>query len=395
VTLSAAAMMLLCGCVVFRHPPSSGESAFQQVPLSRFPDFGDTKDRAALIRAAQNSLSYLQSLNKESLYTIGDRQVAPALLAASLKEFIKIAGENLTADEFKAKVAEKFEVYRSIGSDGKGLVVFSSYYEPVFKASKTRTSEYKYPIYRRPPDLVDVNLEDFDAKKYKGEQVSGRVDGAKLIPYMARTRVEIERALEGKGLELAWLRSRLEVMNLQVEGSGRLEFTDGTVMRADCAGTNGLAFSGHISALKKAGMLPDGVDSEEYIKSHPELDAALPYTNARYVFFELNPLEDASIGPIGTFGGPLVGGRSVAVDTKYVPLGALAFLESTIPRFDSDGKLLEFSHVGKFVMAQDTGGAIKGPGRVDYFAGTGEEAKRIANRTWQNGSLYLLLLKAD
>ena len=394
-TLCAAALMLLSGCVVFRHPQSLSESAFKQVLPTRLPDFADTKDRAGLIRAAENSLAYLQSLNKETLYTIGDRQVAPALLAASLKEFIKIAKEAKTEADLKAKIAEKFDIYRSVGSDGKGLVTFSSYYEPIFKASKVRTAEYKYPLYRRPNDLVDVNLEDFNSKKYKGEQISGKLDGSKLVPYISRTKIDIDRVLEGKGLEIAWLRSRLEVMNLHVEGSARLEFPDGTVMRADFAGTNSLPFRGHISALKNANMLPEEGDKEAYIKDHPELDAALPYTNPRYVFFELKEMDGSGNGPTGTYGGPLVGGRSIAVDTKYVPLGGLAFFEASLPRFDADGNLLEIGRTGKFVLPQDTGGAIKGPGRVDYFAGSGEEAKRIATRTWENGSLYLLILKAD
>lgn len=394
--LSAALPLALSGCVVFKNQPKSGDSAFKQVLPARLPDFSDSQDRTGLIESAENSLSYL-SQAKETLYTVGDVKVTPALLAASLKEFIKIAKEAKTQGEFAAGIAEKFDVYRSLGSDGNGKVVFTSYYEPVFKASKVKTSEYKYPLYRRPTDLVDVDLEDFNPEKYKGEQLSGKVEDSKLVPYFPRSKIDLEKLLEGKGLELAWLRDRFDVMDLHIEGSARLEFTDGTTMRASYAGTNSLQFRGPFTTLINSGVISKDEATTErirkYVTDHPEIEDWVLSTNPRYTFFKLDRITDPRIGPIGTYGGPLVGGRSLAVDPKHVPLGAIAFVDVPLPRLDSAGKLLAIAGTGRFAICQDTGGAIKGPGRVDYYAGTGDHAGNFAGRVKNSGSLYLLLLK--
>ncbi|MFA5162383.1 MAG: MltA domain-containing protein [Elusimicrobiales bacterium] len=387
--LGIAAVFVFSGCVVFRrpHPP---KSAFVQVPAALAPRFADVKDRAGLIEAAQNSLYYVQA-SKQALYTIGDRQVSPAMLAATLREFIKTLKQAKNGDELAALVADKFDVYRSVGSDGKGAVLFTSYYEPVFKASRTRTDEYKYPLYRRPDDLVDADLEEF-GDKYKGEGIAGRVEKSRLRPYFSREQIESGKALEGRGLEIAWLQNRLDVMDLHIEGSARLEFDDGSVLRANYDGTNNLPFRGPMSALVKSGVLPPDTDPKEYVAKHPEIEQWLMATNPRYTFFKL---EKISGGPAGTYGGALTAGRSIAVDTKHVPLGALAFVDGPMPRFDGEGKLVEVARVGKFALCQDTGGAIKGPGHIDYYAGAGLDAGRFASKLKHDGSVYLLLLKSE
>ena len=231
VAWTAVLIPLLGGCSLFKRvaPPAAG---FKLIPPEECPAFADLKNREALIDAARQSLEYLKKLPQQKLYAIADRQVSARQLAASVEEFIKISSETTDAAEFQNKLLEKFDVFRSLGSDGKGEVVFSSYYEPVFSASKEKTGQYNYPLYKRPADLIDVNLEDFNPEKYKGESVYGRLEKNRLVPYFPRAKIDIGKLLEGRGLEIAWLKSRFDAMDLHVEGSARLQFTDGTAMRA-------------------------------------------------------------------------------------------------------------------------------------------------------------------
>jgi len=396
VTLAAATFMASCATPGKAPAPSQ---AFRPVASADIPLFSDPQDKDALLASAAKSMEYLQSGAAKTTYTIDGREITSADLRAALQAFTEIYKSAKTQDELNAAIRERFSVYRTIGTDGKGKVVFSSYYEPVLEASLTKDATYKYPIYARPADLVDVNLETFNADKYKGEKLSGRLDGTKLVPYWSREFIDIYGFLQGQGLELAYFKHPLEVMDLHVEGSGRIRLPDGTMKKAGFAGTNGLQFRGVISALISAGLIePKNQSSHEqaktYIDSHPDMAPFVLAWNKRYTFFKLSDLSGPDDGAIGTIGRSLTGGRSIAVDPKYVPLGSLVFIQLPLPAIGPDGKAMkEQKQVSKFVLCQDTGGAILGPGRVDYFSGTGDEAGELARNVWNDGALYLLLLK--
>lgn len=386
----------LCGCVILKKPPQAPDSAFKQVLPVNYPKFKDMQDRKSIIEAARQSLAYLQSSKKKRLYAIGDKQITIKELTASINTFIKIYQEAKSDEELQRLIVKNFDIYRSIGSDGQGKVIFSSYYEPTLQASKKKTEKFKYPIYKCPKDLIEVDLEQFN-KKWKGQKIAGRLKETKLIPYFSREYIDIHQILEGHNLELAWFDNRFDVMDLHIEGSARLKFQDGTQMRAHYGGTNGLPFKGHITTLVKTGAIPrDEISHEKakkYLANHPEAEPWILSTNKRYTFFNLYEIKDPEEGPLGNINRPLVAGRSIAIDPKYVPLGAIAFIETSIPQTDEKGQLLGFAPKTKFVMCQDTGGAIKTPGRIDYFAGHGARAKTVATNMWNQGSLYLLLLK--
>ncbi|NLO91057.1 MAG: hypothetical protein GX410_03560 [Elusimicrobia bacterium] len=401
----AAALPLLlavAGCSLVERAPKYGDlppaNAFVQVSDDQFPVFDDLSDKQSLLRSLNESIAYFrEQVDKRAMFPIGDKRFSAEHMARSLEAFAKLYKDAKTPEELARGLKKNFELYKSLGSDGKGKVVYSSYYEPVLEASPVKAGKFQHPIYKRPPDLIQVSLGAFDPEKWRDDEIYGRVENEKLVPYFSRKDIDIDKALAGRGLELAWFEHRFDIMDLHVEGSARLHFTDGREFRARFAGTNNLKFRGPVTAMVEMGLISrDEVSHERakrYLDQHKEMEPWLLATNKRYTFFSITPLTDPENGPLGSMGKPLVGGRSIAVDKKYAPLGALAFLKAPLPRIDADGTLLGVAPHARFAMCQDTGGAILGPGRVDYFAGTGAPAKAIATNTWGPGELYLLVMK--
>ena len=168
-------------------------------------------------------------------------------------------------------------------------------------------------------------------------------------------------------------------------------------MRAKFAATNAREFKGPVSTMLDLGLISrenlTHEKAKQYLAEHPELEPAILSTNKRYTFFDVVAISDPENGPDGTIGRPLTAGHSIAVDPQYIPLGAVAYMEAPLPATDADGSLLGLCPQARFVMCQDTGGAIKTPGRADFYAGTGDTAKALAVNLLEPGKLYLLILK--
>ena len=361
------------------------------------PVFADGDDLKPLLKAALLNRAYFQGLKSGSpAYAFGDRKITPKELSDSNEEFIRILEISPSARDLDLLLKEKFDVFQLAGRDSTGTVVFSSYYEPTLEASLKHTAVYKYPIYAKPDDLISINLEDFN-EKFRGEKLTGRLKNGALVPYIDREQIDFEGALEGKGLELAWFKDRADIMDLHIEGSGRLALPDGRVIKANFASTNSLKFKGWLTALIEAGALPrEGLSHEkgkQYLLEHPKEERAIMSANRRYTFFKLEQPADPEEGPAGTYGLPLTGWRSIAIDNNLVPMGTIAFMRVAMPDVDAEGTLLGRKEDSRFVFCQDTGGAIKGPGRVDFFAGNGKKARTFAFKLWDPGQLYLLVLK--
>ena len=371
------------------------------VPISNLPDlplFTDNDDRKSLLKAAALNRKYFEGLKTEApAYTFGARKITPKELAASTSQFMRLLETVADPAELDAEIKENFEVYRLAGNDSTGAVVFSSYYEPTLEAGLNHTEEYKYPIYAKPDDLISVNLAEFD-EKFKGEKLTGRLNKGNLVPYFNREEIDFGGALDGKGLELAWFKDRADIMDLHIEGSGRLALPDGRVIKANFASTNSLKFKGWLTALVESGALPrEGLSHEkgkQYLLEHPEKEREIMSQNKRYTFFKLEQPADPEEGPAGTYGLPLTGRRSIAVDNALIPMGAIAFMRASVPDVDAEGNMLGKKQDSRFVFCQDTGGAIKGPGRADFFAGHGKKARAFAFKLWDPGVLYLLVLKS-
>ena len=260
---------------------------------------------------------------------------------------------------------------------GDGRAFATGYFEPEIAGSRTRRPGYEVPVYRRPTDLIDVDLGQF-SDALKGKSVRGRVDGTKLIPFHDRTAIE-EGALAGRGLEIAYAADPVEFFFLQVQGSGRLRLPDGGVMRIGYDSQNGRDYTGIGKLMRDRGLLGPGEASMQgivaWLHAHPEEGRAIMRENKSWVFFR----ELTGAGPNGALGLPVTGGVSAAADPKFVPLGAPVFL--SMDRTDATG----------LWIAQDTGGAIKGANRFDTFWGAGDEARAIAGGMSGRGTAFLLL----
>ncbi len=275
----------------------------------------------------------------------------------------------------EASASEFFSRYFEAMQIGDGAAFVTGYYEPEIAGSRTRQPGYEVPIYRRPPQLIDVDLGLF-GDTLKGKVIRGKVQGRSFVPFEDRAQI-LSGALVGQGLELAWAADPIEFFFLQVQGSGRLTLPDGSVMRIGYDGQNGRDYVGIGKLMKDRGLIQGGSmqDIIAYLRAHPAEGAEIMNENKSFVFFrELN-----GPGPVGAMGAPVTPEATVAADPKYVPLGAPVLL--SLDRAEPNG----------LWIAQDTGGAIKGANRFDSFWGAGARARGIAGGMAARGSALILL----
>ncbi len=275
-----------------------------------------------------------------------------------------------------------FETWLETVKVGDGKAFVTGYYEPEIGGVRVRQAGFDVPVYTLPPDLVRAAPGDALPTE-KGTQPLGRYDAnGKFVPYFDRAAID-DGVLMGKGLELAWAADPVEFFFLQIQGSGRLRAPDGTVMRIGYAGQNGLPYTGIGGVMRGRGLLGTGPGQYsgsmqgimQYIRAHPDEGKALMRENQSYVFFK----ELTGDGPLGALNVPVRARTSVAVDPAFVPLGAPVWLG--LDRGEASG----------LWIAQDTGGAIKGPNRFDSFWGAGAEARVIAGGMSGHGDAWLLL----
>jgi membrane-bound lytic murein transglycosylase A len=265
-------------------------------------------------------------------------------------------------------------------------VLFTGYYEPLLEARREPEFPFEYPVFGVPDDLVTVDLEAFGLEN-PPRAVVGRVEDHKLVRYADRNEIDFGRGLASTTPVLGYLADPVDVFFLHVQGSGTLIFPDGTRLRAGYGVSNGWEYRSIGKLLIDDGLIPREEMSMQAIRAYlaarpDEIERVLGY-NASYVFF--SPLQ-AEGGPLGCYGLPVTSGRSIATDRRLFPAPVMAWIEGTMP--GPGGEQLRFS---RFVLNQDTGGSIRGPGRVDLFIGAGEGAARIAGRMNNLGRLYLFL----
>ena len=394
------AAVLTAACVVpMAVPPGQQVSVqlpatWRAVPASQWPLFHDELTKESLRDAAKRSVAYLAGQPTGLKFNIGDREVSAGDLQATIQDLSRLAEEAKDDNEFNVRLHERFDLFQSVGSDGSGKVVFSAYYQPTLPASLKKTATFRYPLYRKPKDLVSVDLGAFGLA---GDPIAGRIARGNLVPYYSRREIDGRKGLAGKGLELAWLDNDFDRLTLHIEGSGILRFEDGREALAKFAATNALPFKSVGTVVVGSGALAKSeithASLRRYLLDHPEGAGWILSQDPRYTFFDLAPLVgDAE--PAGTMGQPLTPGRSIAIDPKLVPLGAIVYFETSMPQADERGRLLGVFPASRFVLCQDTGGAIQGPGRVDIFVGHGREAEVISPNQWAEGRLFLFLKKA-
>lgn len=349
------------------------ESSVSQTPDLGLDEqlWGNPGDRQALLTSIDNSLRYLGTPRAATVYR---RYRVPGVTLSrvrrSLVRFRELVVSARSPQDLQSAVSREFVFYKSVGRDRLGTVGFTGYFEPVYAASRTRTEEYRYPLYRLPPDFRRW------AKPHPTRLQLEGVDG--LLGERSRLR----------GMELVWLRDRLEAFLVQVQGSARLQLPDNNTMTVGYAGTTAYSYTSIGGELVKDGKLPqDGLTLPrviQYFRDSPEeLDRYLP-RNRSYVFFR----DTNGTAATGSLGVPVTAERSIATDKSLMPPGALALINAPIPN-----NQLEIQQVSRYVLDQDTGGAIRGAGRVDIFMGTGQLAGDRAGLVNGTGELYYLLLR--
>ena len=280
----------------------------------------------------------------------------------------------------RALFERDFVPFRAANNDQTdGL--FTGYYEAELHGSLTPDDHFKTPLYRRPTDLVSVDLGQF-RPSLKGERIAGKVSNGKLVPYATRSEIEVG-ALAGHGLELAWVDDPVDAFFLAVQGSGRVILPDGQVMRVGYDGENGQPYVTIGRVLASQGVPADQITMpflRRWIADHGPDGTALMDKNPSYIFFR----QLKGDGPMGAQGVALTPGRSAAVDRGFVPLG-LPFWVDTSDPVEPSGRLQ------RLFVAQDVGGAIRGPVRADLFFGYGPEAANHAGLMKGKGSSWLLL----
>jgi len=278
---------------------------------------------------------------------------------------------------------DRFRPWRAAnGDEAEGL--FTGYYEPELRGSRTRQGPYTIPLMKRPPDLVTVDLGAF-RDSLKGERIAGRIVDGALRPYADRAAIETG-ALDGRGLELLWVDDPVAAFFLHIQGSGRVVLPDGGAVRVGYAAQNGHRyFAVGRDLIERGAVAKEDMSLQairDWMRANPDEAPALMRRNPSYVFFR----ELSGEGPIGAQGAPLTPGRSLAVDPRFVPYGVPVWL-------DADHPLTDDRPIRRLLVAQDTGGAIRGPVRGDLFWGAGAEAEAAAGRMKSRGGYYLLLPK--
>ncbi len=392
-------LLLVGGCTFFRKPPDVPAPPPPQkegpplaaVTGSDLPVFRDDLDRESLARAVRKSLEYYARLPERTTYRLGAERFTVRDMKESLEAFLVIVETSDSPAAIERRVRETFDVYRASGSAPSGKVLFTGYYEPVLKGSLDRTDFHRYPIYRKPDDSVVVQLGKF-RDKYRNERLVGRVESGELVPYFTREEIDGAGVLKNRGLEIAWFADPVDIFFLHIQGSGMICLPDGACFQVSYAQSNGRAYRSIGKLLIDSGkatrenLSMQGI--KKYLREHPEeIEDILNY-NESYVFFRR-----VGEGPVGSIGVALTGDRSIATDQTIFPRGALAFIKTRKPVIGPGGEIRSWVPFSRFVLNQDTGGAITGPGRVDLFCGRGREAEIMAGHLKEEGEMYFLVLK--
>ena len=276
-----------------------------------------------------------------------------------------------------------FVPHQVLNSDGSGDGLITGYYEPLLKGSRKQSRRYRFPLYTTPDELLVIDLSEV-YPELKNMRLRGRLEGRKVVPYYSRSDIAGNPSrLQGK--ELLWVDDEVELFFLQIQGSGRVELENGEIVRVGYSEQNGHPYKSVGRLLVERGELPLEKASMQGIKAwgqrNPHKLGELLRQNSSFVFFRELP---ATLpGPLGSLGVPLTAGRSLAVDPRTVPQGAPVFLATTWPNTDRQ--------LHRLMVAQDTGGAIKGNVRADFFWGFGREAADQAGKMRQTGKMWVLM----
>jgi membrane-bound lytic murein transglycosylase A len=329
--------------------------------------------------AIERSLEYVRYRPAERVAaSYGGLMVTWGQVRRSLEELLELLPR---LDENPELLDERFTWFRLDPG-----TLLTGYYEPLIRASKVRTDKYSHPLYRQPEDLKTIDLGKFHPR-WEGQRLTYRSEEGEAMPYFDRKDIDGAGALAGRGLEIAWLADPVDAFFLQIQGSGRLVYPDGTMEHVLYAGKNGRQYRSLGRILIDDGRVSKDEMSmkriRQFLAAHPEERDDYLFRNPSYVFFRLH-----DEGPYGSIGRTLTPYVSVAVDPSTIPLGSLLALRTELPA--ENGETDPFASL---VLAQDTGGAIKGT-RCDLFCGFGPKARFLAGHLQHDAQIFMLLSRS-
>ncbi len=369
--------LLLNGCA---------DPSLTKLSTDQIPTFTDDLESARLLTAAVRHLHYLNTLADDKSFTFGSDTYPASWLQESMNSFIDILKQDPHPEELSRIISENYTVYQAAGREDfpKGEMLITGYYEPFLQGSLVKKEPYIYPLYSPPDSLIRIDDPDKGTITFKRRDKNSR-----LLPYWSRKEI-IENDIAA-GKELVYLNSPVDAFILHVQGSGKIQLQDGTVRSIHYAASNGLEYFSIGKLLVDQGKMTLEEASipaiRSYLLAHPEEQDEILNHNSKFIFFHWAPDGD----PAGSLGEPLVDGRSIAVDAQALPHTALAFLISRKPVLDDSGSITDWIPLHRFVLPQDTGAAIQGPGRADIYWGNGNYAKTAAGSMKDTGTLYFLV----
>lgn len=379
-------LFLLAGCA--RAPLTRIEDAMRKTESP--PELIDSLSRENFFAALKKHLEQMKNSSRVADPMIfGQRKIEKKNYIESLERILQSEGDWLNY------IKNNFDFYEVYGGNDWGEIMSTGYYEPRVRGSKTPTKEFTQPLYREPEDLVVIDMKSFADKfpaDVKLSTLYGRIDNKKVTKYFDRKEIDTDKKLKNKKLELAWL-DPLDSFFIQIQGSGYIDFPNGESMRVGYASQNGHPYVPIGKFLTES--IPLEKMSMQRIKAHlenlePSERDLILNKNPSYVFFK--EIDSDAL----TYAGMEVSdGRTVATDKEFFPKGALAFLDIEIPVFNTEKEMEPATQVRapRLVFDQDTGGAIRGGGRVDLFVGKGPLAAQIAGVMKNKGKLYYLVPK--
>lgn len=371
--------------------PETKDASMKKLSTGNYPLFTDDMGFDGLAHAIGKSIDYYKKLPEDRVFTFADDTYSRNHMVESLEKFLAFVSTNPSQAALNKFLATHYQVYQSRGSHNDGKVLFTGYYEPILSGSPTRSNRYPYPIYACPEDLVSVDLSKFSSQ-LEGNRIVGRVSSQTLVPYFDRRDIDVKGVLTDKAVPIAWVSDPVDLFFLHIQGSGKICMENGHTLHIHYHSSNGHPYKSIGKALIESGKLSRNEMSmqaiRKYLKNHPEEQEKLFSGNPSYIFFKTE--ED---GPIGCLEEKLTTGRSLAVDRRIFPLAGLSYIQTKKPLIDGEENIQRWVECVRFVLNQDTGGAIRGPGRADLFWGNGPYAEIAAGHMKHAGNLFFLVLK--
>lgn len=354
---------------------------------------GDDLSSKSLETAIKYSIAYLNRISPNTVFEYGNLDYSATEIIASYELFLDIVSREKQSDKLLKALEHYFYMFQSKANLTEDGVLFTGYYEPLFEGSLEKSEEYNVPVYRLPKDLKVLELGEF-RDTLQNRTIVYRFENENVVPYYSRQQIMQKKVLDKQNKPIAWMKDPVDLFFMQIQGSGMIVLPSGKKVRLSYAGSNGQPYSSIGKLLVDTGLMEleevSMYSIRQYLKNNPSKRDDVLFHNQSYTFFELDV---DPRGPKGNLNVPLTQHRSIATDSNIFPKAALSYIIAEMPTFKENWYQFSMMPFARFAVIQDTGGAIKGPGRVDLFWGNGKLAEKSAGSMRSLGKLYILIAK--